>query len=331
MRPPEMTYSPAYHQAQDPLRAAPASILASRPCRSLDSPEPSHSVPQRPSDEWTPGFDVSPRSSGRRGSHTYSPEASRRQSRVDDGSQISRILVSSSGAVHKEERGNWADQPSLISEERLGTPRAHKRGMPEDVPVDQGQDALLMLVSFLTHSPETVPDLTNLQFRLSVPVPIFSFAACLYTCCALIFAVLVSPLRICCLSPYLRNASFKAQVCDLLSPCLHIHERLVCMRPPTSDRSSSTQWIRSESNLDQSSMLADSARCYTVGASICILILSPFLSIAILLFAWTAAFFWIFSMVMGNPDGTERKDDGRAAVLGVCKWWRTWLAKARKP
>jgi hypothetical protein len=63
--------------------------------------------------------------------------------------------------------------------------------------------------------------------------------------------------------------------------------------------------------------------------SIVVLLLSPFFSIAILLLAWTAAFFWVFTMMMGNPDGTERKDDGRAAVIGVCKWWRAWLAKAR--
>lgn len=102
------------------------------------------------------------------------------------------------------------------------------------------------------------------------------------------------------------------------------------MRRPISDRSESTQWIRSESNSDQPSMLADPERPYSVGASIAVLLLSPFLSIVILLFAWTAAWFWVFSVVMGNPDGTERKDDGRAAVLGVCKWWRTWLAKARE-
>ena len=71
-------------------------------------------------------------------------------------------------------------------------------------------------------------------------------------------------------------------------------------------------------------------RYYAVGMSILVLTLSPFFSIAILLFAWTAAFFWVFAMVMGNPDGTERKDDGRAAVLGVCKWWHTCLGKARK-
>ena len=148
MRPPEMSYSPAYHQAQDPLRAVPASILAPRPCQSLGSSDLSHSDPQHPSDEWTPGFDVSPRSSGPRGSHTYSPEASRRQSRVDDSAQVSRVLISSSGAAHKEERGSWADRPSLMSAEQLSSPRAQKRGIPDDGPVDQSQDALLMLVSF---------------------------------------------------------------------------------------------------------------------------------------------------------------------------------------
>lgn len=102
------------------------------------------------------------------------------------------------------------------------------------------------------------------------------------------------------------------------------------MRPPSAHRSSSTQWIHYEIDSDHPSALAETNRHYTIGMSILVLTLSPFFSIAILLFAWTAASFWVFTMVMGNPDGTERKDDGRAAVLGVCKWWQTWLCKARK-
>jgi hypothetical protein len=61
-----------------------------------------------------------------------------------------------------------------------------------------------------------------------------------------------------------------------------------------------------------------------------VLLFSSLLSIAFLLLAWTAAFFWVFAMILGNPDGTERKDDGRAAVLGVCRWWHLWLRNARK-
>lgn len=216
-----------------------------------------------------------------------------------------------------------------MSAEQVSTPRAYKRRVSEEESADGGQDALLMLVSLQLFLPQAFI-LTITQFRLSIPVPIFSLCACLYTCGALLFAILSSPLRLCSISPYLSNTPFKDQLCDLLSPCLHTHERLVCMRPALSDRSASTQWIRSETNSDQPYILADSSRCYSIGASIAVLLISPLLSIVILLFAWTAAFFWVFTMVMGNPDGTERKDDGRAAVLGVCKWWRTWLGKARK-
>ncbi|KAJ5666726.1 hypothetical protein N7462_011135 [Penicillium macrosclerotiorum] len=313
MRPPEMSYSPAYHQAQDSLGAAARqSILAPLPRRSLDPPQPSHPAPRRPSND-SPGVPVSPRSSTR-GSHTYSPETPHRVSRMDEDSTATRI-VASGGIVHKEERspGSWTDRPSLMSAEHSGTIRAHKRSAVPEVPAVESQDALLMI------------------FRLSVPVPIYSFAACIYTCCALIFALLISPLRLCPPTPYLRNTSLKSQLCDLLAPALHTHERLVHLRPPAAERSSSTQWIHADLESDQSPPLGDLTRCYAVGASILILILSPLLSIAILLCAWTAASFWVFAMVMGNPDGTERKDDGRAAVLGVCKWWQTWLCKARKP
>ncbi|CAI7635078.1 unnamed protein product [Penicillium pancosmium] len=312
MRSPEMSYTPAYHQGQGNIGMTNNSIRAPLPRRSPDHPEPKYPSPTRPSFE-SKSYDVSPRSSGPRGSNAYSPEASRRASRVEDDPAVTRIVVPTSPA-HKEERsrGSWADQPSLMSGEQSSTSRTHKRSSPDDNRSDDGQDALLML------------------FRLSVPVPVYSFAACLYTCCALLFAILTAPLRLCSLSAYLSKTSFSSHLCDLLSPVLHIHERLVHMRPPTSNRSSSTQWIHSEIDTDPSEM-ESSCRDYSVGMSIGVLLLSPFFSIAILLLAWTAAFFWVFTMMMGNPDGTERKDDGRAAVIGVCKWWRTWLAKARNP
>ncbi|KAJ5569556.1 uncharacterized protein N7459_008986 [Penicillium hispanicum] len=315
MPPPEMSYSPAYHQAQGPLGTA-RSTISPMPRQSLERPEPSYPGRPHPSSaaEWT-GHDDSPRMSGPRGSLAYSPEASRRASRVSDDTAAAVTRVSmTSGAVIKEDRSreSCVDQPSLMSAEHSGTARTHKRGASTEAPANYDQDAPLML------------------FRLSGPIQIYSFAACVYTCCALVFAVLVSPLRLCSLSPFVSNTSFKNQLCDLLSPALHTHERLVHMRPPASDRSLSTQWIHSDPDLEEPAIVTDSSRDYSIPMSIAVLLLSPFLSIAILLFAWTAASFWIFTMVMGNPDGTERKDDGRTAVLGVCKWWQTWLGKARR-
>ncbi|OJD18340.1 hypothetical protein AJ78_01653 [Emergomyces pasteurianus Ep9510] len=59
--------------------------------------------------------------------------------------------------------------------------------------------------------------------------------------------------------------------------------------------------------------------------------LSSPLLIPLLLFAsWIAASFWVFTMILGNPDGTERRDDGRVAVLGVRNWWWWWLCWPRR-
>ncbi|KAJ5907703.1 hypothetical protein N7495_000385 [Penicillium taxi] len=313
MRPPEMSYSPAYHkaQAQVPISTE-RPLIVPRTRRSPDLPNSSHSGLPRPSNDW--GHSVRPHTSpSLQGSHAYSLEASRRQSRVEDDIPVTRIVVSGAGLSHQEKpsRSSWADQPSLMSASNSGTPRTHNRGVPDAASRDKGQDALLML------------------FRLSIPVPVYAFVACLYTFGALIFAILSTPLRLCSISPYLRNTSFKSQICDLLSPALHTHERLVCMRKSKIDRSSSSQWIHSD-DAEENAIAPDSSRYYSVGTLIAVLVFSPFFSLALLLFAWTAAFFWVFTKVMGNPDGTERKDDGRAAVLGVCKWWQKWLGKARK-
>ena len=148
---------------------------------------------------------------------------------------------------------------------------------------------------------------------------------------AIIFALLLSPLRLCSISRYLRSTSFASQLCDLLSPALHIHERLVCLRPPsTTARSPSTQWIHADPEPDGPAIRPDSHEYYSVTGLILVLMLSVLGCLAILLSVWTAAFFWVFATILGNPDGTERSDDGRAAVLGVCKWWQAWLGKARK-
>lgn len=150
MRSPEMSYGPAYRQAQDSLSSVPRSIFASGPCRSVKYPEQAHpGDPLHRSDEWMPACEASSPPSSPRGSHVYSPEASRRHSRVEDGSPVTRILVSSSSVARKDERSgsSWADRPSLMSAEQAGSLRGHELHASEDLSSDDGQDALLMLVS----------------------------------------------------------------------------------------------------------------------------------------------------------------------------------------
>ncbi|KAJ5805184.1 hypothetical protein N7474_011071 [Penicillium riverlandense] len=319
MRPPEMTYSPAYQdqQAGGPLLASPAPPPPPPPPtarRSLDHPSVSGGVLCQSSDSFD-GHNASPstRSHILDRSHAVSARPGTTSASIG-----TRTSVSST--THKEARTRTgsADQPSMSS--GLGSPgaaRGPKRSTPEDdASTDDGEDALLML------------------FRLSLPVPIFSLAAFLYTISAIVFAVLISPLRLCPVSHYLSTTSFASQLCDLLSPALHIHERLVNLGPPSNTaRSPSTQWIPENPDPEPRGTVAlspDSHEYYSVTGLMIVLMLSVFGCLAILLSVWTAAFFWIFAMMLGNPDGTERSDDGRAAVLGVCKWWQTWLGKARK-
>lgn len=63
---------------------------------------------------------------------------------------------------------------------------------------------------------------------------------------------------------------------------------------------------------------------------ITVLILSAFLCIPLLPVTGIVACFWVFAKMLGNPDGTERNDDGRAAVLGVTHWWQRWLGYGRR-
>lgn len=54
---------------------------------------------------------------------------------------------------------------------------------------------------------------------------------------------------------------------------------------------------------------------------------SPVYALGIALSAWVAAVFWAYAVILGDPDGRDGNDDGRAAVLGVRAWWERWLER----
>ncbi|KAI9934876.1 hypothetical protein ASPWEDRAFT_175601 [Aspergillus wentii DTO 134E9] len=342
MRQPEMSHSPAYYQQSGQLVTAyPRDLSTSAahlpPDSSLNRHQHHHhdDSSHRP----LPGLssvrdsDTRPNSGAVPSRHSRHPpqtpaESYRPESEQSVAVPVTSVISSphfengsiltwgsnSSGAARKEERirGSLTDHSSYMSGDNHphSVSRVQKRTIQDDdLLEDDNQDALLML------------------FRLSIPVPLFSLCASLYTIFGLLFVILVSPLRLCSCIPYLRSNSFRTQLCDLFAPPLHVHERLVCLRQSNSFRSSSSQWIYNDP--DRSSP-SDPSDDYSIGGLIAVLLLSSLLSIAFVLLVWTAASFWVFAMILGNPDGTERKDDGRAAVLGVSRWWQRWLGKARK-
>ncbi|KAL6247969.1 hypothetical protein RBB50_005317 [Rhinocladiella similis] len=57
-------------------------------------------------------------------------------------------------------------------------------------------------------------------------------------------------------------------------------------------------------------------------------LISPLISLGNAVAAWIVAVFWLFAIIMGNPDGTEKRDDGRATVLMLRDWWEKCLLYA---
>lgn len=67
---------------------------------------------------------------------------------------------------------------------------------------------------------------------------------------------------------------------------------------------------------------------FSAAKLVLVLLVTPFLSLGFMVAAWISGAFWVFATIMGNPDGTERRDDGQDAVLTVRGWWERWFLKA---
>ena len=59
-------------------------------------------------------------------------------------------------------------------------------------------------------------------------------------------------------------------------------------------------------------------------------LLAPIYAAGIALSAWVAAAFWFYAAILGDPEGGDGRDDGKAAVLGVSGWWERWLERGRR-
>lgn len=158
---PEMSHSPAYYQDLGPLGPThPRSSIVTPPAAARRSQEQSSVLGNpvggsRPSSPLS-SLDASPRTSGSRGYRVYQTQALGGSPWPgSDPREVESLPVRgsiSSGVPPKEERArsSWADQPSLMSGEHSNPSitRTRKRLIPDDeIVTNEGQDALLMLVS----------------------------------------------------------------------------------------------------------------------------------------------------------------------------------------
>ncbi|RMZ75661.1 hypothetical protein DV737_g5191, partial [Chaetothyriales sp. CBS 132003] len=136
---------------------------------------------------------------------------------------------------------------------------------------------------------------------LSCMDPFHSLFSYIFSLFALIGLVLFWPLRLC-----RKGDAFSTVLVRTIAPVFCNHLRLICAPSATTAH-----------DFDFSA-----PRLMLVHLAL------PIVSLALAFFAWVAAVFWLFALMMGNPDGTEKRDDGRATVLGARNYLEKYLLSA---
>jgi hypothetical protein len=136
------------------------------------------------------------------------------------------------------------------------------------------------------------------QIWLSLLDPLYCTLAALYTIIILFPLLLLTPLHLCRSACDLSNSIIR-----FISPILRQHLRLL-----------NAETAESRHDL-----------IFKPLSLIMVYLAAPVFSLGVAIAAWVSASFWVFAIIMGNPDGTERRDDGRATVLAVRNWWERYL------
>ena len=137
-----------------------------------------------------------------------------------------------------------------------------------------------------------------MQFYLSGPCALLSIAISLWTIFAILISLAVYPLRFCSNRPPLST-----QLTTFLAPALNLQLHLVYS--------------------------FDASESYSVPMLVIISLFSPIIAFGIAVASWTAAGFWFFSSILGDPgchDG-GRHNDGKDCILGVRNYWERWLSR----
>lgn len=137
---------------------------------------------------------------------------------------------------------------------------------------------------------------------LAGPCVLLSFLNALWTIISLFVTALTQPVRLCA-----RRPSFGQQLGGLLGPALNLQLKSIFTPLPPHANEDFT---------------------YHTGILVMVQLLSPFASMGMMAAAWIVAMYWMLTMVIGDPAGMDKRDDGREAVLAIRGWWEDWLARS---
>ena len=240
-----------------------------------------------------------------RTSYTDGGRSSRKSSAtLDTAFKEKRNTRSTSRSLRDVERHSWRcsndpfrtpGPPSpILRPSRRNTEKSH-----EDV--DLNAKALKILVCNSNTVPIANAALTVLQLFLSGPAALLSFFVLIWTLLAFFVVIILQPFRLCT-----RRRTVCQDLVNFLSPLLSTELRLIYSSACTPETTFSAP------SLFLTNLLA------------------PVIAIGVMFASWVAAFFWVFSAILGDPgpEKTKNHNDGKASVLGLRTWWERWLCKS---
>jgi hypothetical protein len=136
----------------------------------------------------------------------------------------------------------------------------------------------------------------QLLFWLCGPCAFLSGAIALWTIFALLISLVLAPLRFCTTRPPLSQ-----QITAFLAPALNLQLHLVYSH--------------------------DSTTGYSAPMLVVVNLFSPIVAFGVAIAAWTAAGFWFFSSILGDPGGHDGHNDGKETIVSVRNWWERWLSR----
>ncbi|RAR08401.1 hypothetical protein DDE82_002382 [Stemphylium lycopersici] len=136
----------------------------------------------------------------------------------------------------------------------------------------------------------------HLLFWLCAPNVFLSGAIALWSLFAILISIVLAPLRLCTTRPPLSE-----QITAFLAPALNLQLHMVYSH--------------------------DSTTGYSAPMLVVIHLFSPIVSFGVAIAAWTAAGFWFFSSILGDPGGHDGHNDGKESIVGVRNWWERWLSR----
>ncbi|KAL5118983.1 hypothetical protein ACEQ8H_003112 [Pleosporales sp. CAS-2024a] len=233
-------------------------------------------------------------------SHPFSPQQSYPPSPASSISSVSAdkrrhasfAEIESTTLVNDAQYSRRPPQAHLDPEKHShGTSQGHRSHRSESVPA---ADVIYDQGQYHEKAPEEKA--WQLLFYLSGPCAMLSFGITLWTLLAVFASLALTPLKFCTTRP-----SLSTQLTKFLAPALNLQLHLVYSH--------------------------NSAQNYSAPMLVVIHLFSPLIALGVAMASWTAAAFWFFSSILGDPGGQDSHNDGKESILGVRNWWERWLSR----